>query len=169
MQNPKIRNRFTPPEPTPITDPGISLTQQHFKDETEINSVVRKYLKGHPLPITNKQPMFGDFGSMDFHEMKNAIADIDSQFASLPAKLRGRFRNDAYQLIRWIERPENNAEALRLGLLQKPGLTPDEQLDLVEAANTPQPPETAPKADPEAHPSFNKQASSEAGNAGKPA
>lgn len=162
MQHPKLRNRFTPREPTKATDPGESLTQQHFKDETEINHIVRKYLKGHPLPVTTKTAMFGDFPSMDFHEMKNAIADIDSQFAALPAKLRGRFKNDPYQLIRWMENPDNAKEAVKLGLIPAngPEYDPDailkahEQLDLEREAEKLE--SEAKKADPEAQPSHGK-------------
>lgn len=160
---PKIRNAFSTREPTLPEDPGISLTQQHFKEETEINSMVRKYMKGHPLSITNKQAKYGDFANAeDFHTMKNAIADIDSNFASLPAKLRGRFKNDPYQLLRWLENPANHREAVKLGLMEAPlvGYDPDAILKAHETAELNAEAEKlereAKKADPEAQPGFRK-------------
>lgn len=166
MNKPLVRNKFTPREPTKVTDPGASLTQQHFKEETEINNIMKRYYKGIPLPVNTQPAMFGDFTSIDFQDMQNAIADIEQQFASLPAKLRNKFGYQPYQLIRWLENPANQDEAKRLGLIGPAELTPDQQLDLIVAANTPAP---APKADLEANPSFQNKPATEAGNAGNPA
>lgn len=105
---------------TPRNIQGPSLTQQNMKEETDINNIVKRYLPTGALPSHGRPPMYGDFTSIEFQAMQDAIADIDMQFASLPARLRGRFQNDPRQLIRFIEKPENQKEAVRLGLLLDP-------------------------------------------------
>lgn len=111
----------------PQTFTGESLTQQHMKSEADINTIVGRYMKTGQLgnPVSNKQPIYGDFSSIDYMEMRNAIADIDQEFGALPSRIRSRFQNDAHQLIRFIEKPENYQEAVKLGLLPAPVPQPD--------------------------------------------
>jgi len=99
---------------------GKSKTQQHFKEEVNINTIVRRYLPSGALPSHGKTPMYGDFTSFDYMSMLNAVSDIDTTFRQLPARVRGNFRNDPYQLLRFIENPDNHKEAVRLGLLVDP-------------------------------------------------
>lgn len=115
-----VRNKFTPREPTKLTDPGISKTQQHFKEETLMSNIVDKYRKGLPVATNKQQAKFGDMSSMDFQDMQNIIADISMQFASLPAKLRGKFQNRPENLMRWLENPANQQTAIKLGLISPP-------------------------------------------------
>lgn len=146
------RDRSVVPRVHPVID-SKSLTQQQFKDEVDVNNITNRYLKTGLLgELSNgRQPMFGDFTSRDFHAMQNAIVDIDQQFHSLPSRIRKRFDNDPYQLIRFTEKPENRAECLKLGLL----LPTEEELQdpFVDPAQTDLLPGAA-KADPEANPSF---------------
>lgn len=117
-----------------------SKTQQHFKESTKINNIVGQYLNTGKLPQTQRQPMFGDFTSLDFHQMQNKILDINGQFMSLPSKLRARFANSPYQLIRFVENPANYAESIKLGLIQKP--VPEEKTEeKAEAQNEAKKPE----------------------------
>jgi len=99
---------------------GKSKAQQHHAAEADINTIVRRYLPTGSLPSHGRQPMYGDFTSYDYMTMLNAVSDIDSTFRTLPARVRGHFRNDPHQLLRFIEKPENHKEAVRLGLLQDP-------------------------------------------------
>lgn len=131
---------------------GKSLTQQQFQAESDINNITQRYIPGTPIGgmPNGRQPMFGDFSSLDFQRMQNAVVDIEQQFASLSARLRKRFNNDPYQLIRFVENPANEAECRKLGLL--PGtadmsdpFVDDNQEDLVKQAV---------KADEEANPTF---------------
>lgn len=99
---------------------GKSLTQQHPAKEADINTIVKRYLPTGALPSHGRQPIYGDFTSIDYMTMQNQIADIDTAFMRLPARLRGRFKNDPYQLMRFIDDPKNRPEAIRLGLLVDP-------------------------------------------------
>jgi len=131
---------------------GETRTQQQFKDEANINTIVKRYIKTGQLgnPNASRQPSFGDFSSVDYMDMRNAIADIDQDFASLPAKVRRRFNEDPYQLVRWLENPANAKEAAKLGLISQAEAGIDLQQDLVRQAATAA--EPAPKADDEAQP-----------------
>lgn len=127
---------------------GVSMTQQHMGPETDINNIVSKYLRTGTLgnPSATRQAIFGDFTAIDYMDMQNAIADIDQQFASLSSKIRRRFNNSAYQLVRFIENPDNRDEAVKLGILEG-AMPPSNQLDVFDT-------DESLKADPEAQPSF---------------
>lgn len=99
---------------------GKSKTQQHFKEESDINTIVRRYIPTGALPGHGKQPIYGDFTSFDYMSMLNAVSDIDTTFRKLPARIRGMHRNRPEQLMRWLENPANHKEAVRLGLLLDP-------------------------------------------------
>lgn len=119
----KARGRFDSRETVhaPVgTRPEDNLTQQSFKEETDINYITSRYLPKGMLPQMTGEAKFGDFSSIDFLQMQNSIADIDSQFQTLPAKLRRRFSESPYQLIRWLENQDNHEEAVKLGLLPGP-------------------------------------------------
>jgi len=152
-----IRNRFSKKTANPTEIPGKTRTQQNFKEESDINVITARYLKTGVFPNARESAgIFGDFTSVDYMEMRNAIADIGQTFDTLPAKVRNKFQNDPYQLIRFVEKPENFEAALKLGLVTPPEgleeLHTDEtsnQEDLVhqashgapDAPKTPVPPE----------------------------
>lgn len=100
-------------------------TQQNFVDESNINTVIGRHMRGparQGLPIGNpnatRQGRFTDVSSESFHDMLNRVTDAQQAFMTLPARIRGRFSNDPYMLLRFLEKPENREEAERLGLLQ---------------------------------------------------
>lgn len=119
-----FRNRSTKRERHISVPVGESLTQQSFAKEADINTLVERHLRGpgrFGAPIGNpgasRQPIFGDFNSSDYHSMCNRVLDVQNQFRTLPARVRARFNNDAYQLIRFVENPENYKESVKLGLV----------------------------------------------------
>lgn len=126
---------------------GESLTQQHMKAETEMSNKVGMFMKTGRFGDnqSNRQPMYADFSSIDFMEMRNAIVDIDAEFASLPSKLRTRFQNDPHQLIRFVENPNNREEAMQLGLLPKPARNePQQPAEQAQAGQSSPPASTIP-------------------------
>jgi len=97
-----------------------SRTQQHFKDETNINNILRQFNVTGQLPTKALTPQYGDFtGVGDYHSALNAVIAAENDFMTLPATLRARFDNDPQELIEFLNNPENKEEALKLGLLQK--------------------------------------------------
>lgn len=101
--------------------------QQHKKEETDINNIVKKYHKtgviGNPLDSTPRKPMFGDFSIQgSYHEMLNTIKSADNAFLSLSANVRKRFENDPQKALEFVAKRENTMEAVKLGLLDKSAL-----------------------------------------------
>jgi len=110
------------PPRKPVTfsgDKARSKAQQNFKSETDINAIIARH-RTIPLPVDPtgaRRPIFGDIPAPDFHSMMNRVVDVQQRFQSLPARLRGRFNNDPYQLLRFTDNPANRTEALELGLV----------------------------------------------------
>lgn len=105
-------------------------TQQQFKDETDINTIVQNFGLGAPMP---EAPTFGeqDFSEvMDFQTAMNAIRAAEEAFMEFPAHIRARFRNDPQEMMDFLGHDKNRAEALELGLIAKP---PEKTRDAVQA------------------------------------
>jgi len=102
-----------------------SLAQQHFKDECDINNILRQFNITGMLPQQAVSPRYGDFtGVSDYHTALNQVIAAEDEFMSLPATLRARFENDPANLINFLDNPENKDEAIKLGLVNKPAEMP---------------------------------------------
>jgi phage internal scaffolding protein len=112
-----------------------SLAQQQFKDECDINNILRQFNITGQLPDTPLSPKYGDFsGISDYKTALDRVIAADEEFMNLPAQLRARFDNDAANLISFLENDQNRAEAEKLGLVE-----PKQDLNNVppvEASNT---------------------------------
>jgi len=97
-----------------------SLAQQHFKDETDINNILRQFNITGLLPESPLSPRYGDFtGISDYQSALNAVIAAESEFEGLPAQIRARFNNDPEELINFLANNENLDEAISLGLVDK--------------------------------------------------
>lgn len=107
-----------------IIDPRDDKTQQKFEGECNINTIMTKYNSNIDLLNASlrlqgatRQPQYGDFSNIpDFMTANQMIIDANNAFSQLPAKLREKFANDPSKLISWLDNPDNNAEAIKLGL-----------------------------------------------------
>lgn len=151
-----IKNRFSAVNPTPEINIEPTLTQQHFAEDANINTIVQRALKTGTIgDVTNaRQPIFGDFTEGDYMEMRNNIADITQQFEALPARLRSRFMNDPLQLMRFVNDPRNLSDSVKLGFVKMPEGYEIDDKGQVAAVRPPQAvQEPLPlQADPEANP-----------------
>jgi len=97
-----------------------SLAQQHFKDECDINNILRQFNVTGLLPERPLSPRYGDFtGIGDYHTALNRVMAAQDEFDGLPAQIRARFNNDPSQLIEFLEDENNRQEAQDLGLVDK--------------------------------------------------
>lgn len=107
----RIRVRTVNDEPT--------MTQQQFKDEADINNIMRKY-GADPVAfnaLTRKGGVYADFSQLsDYHGMLQQVADAQDAFSALPAQIRSRFANDPGSLIAFLNDPKNHDEGVELGL-----------------------------------------------------
>lgn len=97
-----------------------SLTVQSQKEESDINTIVRRFGLTGELPQTVNIPRYGDFqGITNYQDAMNAVIVAKGQFMELPASIRSRFNNDPQALLDFISDPQNTQEAIELGLLPK--------------------------------------------------
>lgn len=141
-----------------------ATVQQQFQEDADINTMIRRHNAGpgrfgQPMgvdPNATRQPRFMELPSESYHESLNRVQDAKNLFMSYPARVRARFGNDPFQMLRFIEDPRNIDEAQRLGLVEaRPDLMPE------TAPKGPLDPENVEgghaNPDPEANPTFNKK------------
>lgn len=115
-------------------EPGSSMTQQQFKDECDINLMVKRF-GGLPVPGAGAAVgRYGDFSTApDFFEAQQLVLRARAQFDSLPSAVRRRFDNDPAQLLAFVGDKSNLDEARELGLLAdepvKPAVEPPKEKD----------------------------------------
>lgn len=101
---------------------GKSMTQQHYKAECDINTIMDKYaVNGYlvdPLKIRTRKPQFGDFTEMpDFQTAQNVIVEGREAFEALPARIRKYFANDPALYLSFVADSNNLDQALEMGLV----------------------------------------------------
>lgn len=100
-----------------VQDPGgPSMTKQSFKDECDVNVIMRRYEMTGLLPESRQDAQYGDVTGLDYQEAMLLVADARSKFESLPARVRARFDNDPGAFLAYMEDPDP-AELKELGLL----------------------------------------------------
>jgi phage internal scaffolding protein len=109
-----------------------TLAQQQFADESDINTIVNNFMRTGEMPDAVSKPNFGDFrGSVDdYHEALNLVLAAQDAFAALPANIRTRFDNDAGKYVDFFNDPQNQDEAIALGLAEdsRPPQRPDPKI-----------------------------------------
>lgn len=109
-------------------------TQQHFAEECDINTIVRRFGLTGQLPTDVRQPVYGDYtGITDFQGAMQAVALARESFEQMPADVRARFQNDPAQFVEFCLDDKNADEARKLGL-RKPLEAPQ---PVVEAPTAP--------------------------------
>ena len=120
-------------------------TKQAFKDECNINNIVGQFMRtGQTAHVNSTPPQYGFHTGLDFRESLELITDAQSQFDSLPAKIRARFANDPAQYLDFATDSANLPEMREMGLaLPKSG---DPEMDASQAVS--EAPETPPEGVP---------------------
>ncbi len=97
-----------------------SRTQQSFRDECDINNILRQFNVTGQLPAGSVQPQYGDFsGITDYQSALNAVMAAQDSFLQLPAKVRAKFDNDPALFVEFASQEANRDEMKALGLLHK--------------------------------------------------
>lgn len=110
-----------------------SATQQQFKEECDINEIVRRFGLTGELPENVRVPQSGDFtGITDFQSAMNAVREAQENFMALPAEIRERFANDPQKLMDFVANDANRDEAIKLGIVSRP---PEVTRDVVQAVD----------------------------------
>lgn len=161
-QEPFLRTQYNYDRDKASNESGLacqdkSLARQEFRDETDINTIVERFLKTGQMPESPVVPQYGDFTNVyDFQSAMNAYRKGQESFDALPAKIRARFHNNPQELLEFAADPDNTDEAIKLGLLPNPNRPEPPKLDVAgnpipapsgDAARAPATPET-PKVAP---------------------
>lgn len=107
--------------------------QQQFKEECDINEIVRRFGLTGQLPDVPRAPVSGDFtGIVDFRTAMEAVRKAEEGFMEFPAELRARFQNDPQQMLQFLGDERNRDEALKLGLIAKPPEVPRDAVKAID-------------------------------------
>lgn len=105
------------------TDP--TLAQQQYKEESDINTIVKRFTLTGQLPQNVRMPEYADFTeNLNFHDAMNAIVAAREAFDQMPADVRARFHNDPGEFVDFTNDRNNLAEARKLGLVPAEELAP---------------------------------------------
>lgn len=131
MAAPFIRTQYNLDATKNSDDTGLrcldkTLTQQQFKEQTDINVLFGKYLETGEIPQVEGMA-YGDFtGVFDFQTAMNAVRVAEESFQTLPARIKNRFDNNPQKLVEFLNDPENLEEA-RFLKLANPAPAPEAQ------------------------------------------
>lgn len=104
---------------TQLTCDDPSLAKQSFKDESNINNIIKRHHNtGVPLPTAETVgAKFGDFSEVgDYHTSMQKVVQAREAFEGLPSAIRKQFHNDPGLFIDFVKDPENNDELVNMGL-----------------------------------------------------
>lgn len=97
-----------------------SRTQQHFAEEVDINTIVKRFGLTGELPTNVPQILQGDFTNVcDFQSAMDLVVKAREAFMEQPAAVRSRFDNDPQKFLNFTSQVENLDEAIKLGLVRK--------------------------------------------------
>jgi len=89
---------------TATRNDGVSIVQQQFADEVNVNTIVRRFGLTRDMPSGKLGGVYGDFSGIAGYE--DAVAAIErarAGFMTLPAEVREKFRNDPGRLIATVQ------------------------------------------------------------------
>lgn len=97
---------------------GPSLCKQSFKDECDINKIMKKYVQTGIIEHLNEHKgRYGNFiGYEDYQTSLNQIHEAQDAFLKLPANIRSKFQNNPALFLAFVQNPENLDEMREMGL-----------------------------------------------------
>ena len=87
---------------TALVSDSETLTQQNFKDETDLNIMIRKY---GVLPVSevNWKEFDATVIPQDYQQLQNMLREADQAFMDLPADVRKAADNDPQKFLELVE------------------------------------------------------------------
>lgn len=82
---------------------GVQLTQQHPKEEVDINTIVERFGLTGQMPFGVTGGFYGDFtGIEDYESALGLVEGAQERFRALPPHVREAFHNDPGELIQYV-------------------------------------------------------------------
>lgn len=127
-----LRTAYSPRQ-RHVTATGNGKTVQYFKDEVNINNILKKYEagQGDSVLINRTQPSYMDCTEVgDYRVYLDKVKRAQDAFSALPADVRLYFKNDPAQFVDFATKAENLEQMRKLGLAPElkeaaPNLTDD--------------------------------------------
>lgn len=116
----------------------VSLTRQEFSDESDINSIMKRFEKTGMLPANNLTPKYLDLAGApnNLQDVMNIMNEADAAFQRLPAQVRKEFDNDPVKFTEFAMNKENLPKLREWGLAE-PEKAPEQPMR-VEVVNQPE-------------------------------
>lgn len=114
-----------------------SRTKQSEMDACDIHNILKQYsVQGLQQLIAENQAKgrYADLpDNIDYQESLNTVMEAQRAFATLPAHVRERFNNDPAKLLEFMSNPDNQDEAIKLGLAtdNRPATPPPTKVEIV--------------------------------------
>lgn len=100
---------------------GEGRTEQSHAGEADINQIMARARRGELMDFAPEhEPHYGDATGPQYLEANIIIANANSMFEDLPAKIRSKFNHNPAQFLEFVQNPENAEEAFKLKLTTKP-------------------------------------------------
>lgn len=95
-------------------------TQQHTKDQCDINHIMKKFQKTGQLPLIQRTPFYDDFSNpQDYKQSVEILMKASQQFDNLPSNVRKRFNNNPAKFLEFVNDEKNLNEMRELGIAEK--------------------------------------------------
>ena len=131
--------KFNPPPQVGLEFTEPSMTEQHFKDECDINNIVSTYQATGVLPQGNREPLFGDFADFpsDLMSAQHYFDEAQARFMQLDAQLRKEFDNNPAKLLAFLQDEKNRDKAVELGLIERPPTVQPQETNVLSNGEKP--------------------------------
>lgn len=112
----------------PFDTGSDSRAKQSFKEESDINTIMAKYMKTGVLEhVKENAGQYMDLPvGVDYQASMNIVIAAGEAFDSLPGSVRRRFENNAVQFLEFMDDPEMIEESVEIGLRER---MPDEVIE----------------------------------------
>lgn len=103
-----------------------SRTQQHEKQNCDINFIMQKYQKhGIVTHVQKHQGFYADVTNLpDYQESLHVVMRANEMFMSLPSSIRSKFDNDPAAYLAFVSDPRNRDQLVEWGIIEAPSAPP---------------------------------------------
>lgn len=119
----KIKGPYDPVDEVDTNTTGISMTQQQFKDECDINNILRRYSEygtcDHVMRKEGRYVDCSDITAKTFQEHLDFMMDFEEHFDTLPEKVKEYFDDDPTMLMEYLADERHYDKLAELGVLKR--------------------------------------------------
>lgn len=97
-----------------------SMTKQEFKNDVNMNSIMKRYRSTGILPVSNAKAVFGDFSKVyDYQTAVQKVMEIDEEFLKLPSHVRERYGNNPDMFMQAISNHQGLQALINEGIIKE--------------------------------------------------